>query len=409
MSFLQTFRIAFRALLRNKMRSFLTTLGVVIGVAAVIAMVAIGEGAKANVEKQFAAMGTNLLIIMPGSSTAGGVRGGFGSQPTLSWDDLRAVQTQVSSVRLAAPFLRTTSSVQSEDQNWTTQVGGTTPEYLDIRSWGVAHGRALSASDVEASAKVVWLGNTVVERLFGANSDPVGQSVRINNVPFEVAGILATKGQSSTGQDYDDTALVPVSTFRTKIQGGLKNYLQGTIFVQATSTDDVPRAQDQVTALLRDRHRLPQGVDDDFSIRNLTEMASAQAEGTQTMTSLLAGIAFVSLLVGGIGIMNIMLVSVTERTREIGLRMAIGAKPHQISAQFLVESFTLSAMGGALGACVGVGGGFWFSSRLGWPFLVRPDIIVVSVLFSAMVGVLFGLYPAHKASKLDPIEALRYE
>jgi putative ABC transport system permease protein len=249
----------------------------------------------------------------------------------------------------------------------------------------------------------------VVDRLFGPNADPVGQSVRINNVPFEVAGILATKGQSSNGQDYDDTALVPVSTFRTKIQGGLKSYLQGNIFVQATSTDDIARAQDQITALLRDRHRLAQGTDNDFSIRNLTEMASAQAEGTETMTSLLAGIAFVSLLVGGIGIMNIMLVSVTERTREIGLRMAIGAKPHQISAQFLVESFTLSAMGGALGACVGVGGGFWFSSRLGWPFLVRPDIIVVSMLFSAMVGVLFGLYPAHTASKLDPIEALRYE
>jgi putative ABC transport system permease protein len=409
MTLWQTFRIAFRALLRNKMRSFLTTLGVVIGVGAVIAMVAIGEGAKASVEQAFTAMGTNLLIVMPGSTTAGGVRGGFGSQPTLTWDDLRAIQTQVSSVKLAAPLLRTNTSVVSEDQNWTTQVGGTTPEYLELRSWPIAQGRTLSASDIESTTKVVLLGRTVVEKLFGASSDPIGQAVRINNVPFEVIGVLSSKGQSSTGQDYDDTALIPASTFRTKIQGGLKNYLSGTIFVQATPSAGTTRAQAEVTDLLRDRHRIGQGIDDDFSIRNLTEMASAQAEGTKTMTNLLFSVALVSLLVGGIGIMNIMLVSVTERTREIGLRMAIGAKPHQIMAQFLVEAFALSLMGGALGVMVGIGISLYLAAQFGWATLIRPDVIVVSVLFSAVVGIVFGLYPARKASRLDPIEALRYE
>ncbi len=405
----QTFRIAIRALLRNKMRSFLTTLGIVIGVGAVIAMVAIGEGAKASVEQAFTAMGTNLLIVMPGSTTAGGVRGGFGSQPTLTWDDLKAIQTQVSTVRLAAPLLRTNTPILSEDQNWTTQVMGTTGDYLDIRNWSVSSGRALTNSDVETSTKVVVLGQTVVTRLFGENADPISQMVRINNVPFEVVGVLAVKGQSSSGQDYDDTALVPVTTFGSKIQGGLKNYISGVIFIQATSPADTARAQTQVSELLRDRHHIGPGSDDDFSIRNLTEMASAQAEGTKTMTTLLAGIAAVSLLVGGIGIMNIMLVSVTERTREIGLRMAIGAKPEQILAQFLVEAFALSLMGGALGVAVGVGAGLWLASQFGWPTLVRPDVIVISVLFSALVGVGFGLYPARKASRLDPIEALRYE
>ncbi len=409
MNLLQTFRIAFRALLRNKMRSFLTTLGVVIGVGAVIAMVAIGEGAKSSVEQAFAAMGTNLLIVMPGANTSGGVRGGFGSQPTLTWDDLKAIQTELPTVKNAAAFLRSSSSVVSEDQNWTTQIGGTSPEYLDIRSWPIAQGRAFTQSDVESSTKVALLGRTVADKLYGTSSNPVGQSVRINNVPFEIIGLLATKGQSAVGQDYDDTVLVPYSTFRSKIQGGLKNYLSGTIFVQATSQPELQRTQDAVTALLRDRHRLAQGADDDFSIRNLTEMASAQQQGTETMTTLLASIAFVSLLVGGIGIMNIMLVSVTERTREIGLRMAIGAKPHQILAQFLVEAFTLSSMGGALGVMLGVGTALYLASRFGWPLLIRPDIIGVSVLFSALVGVGFGLYPAYKASRLDPIDALRYE
>jgi putative ABC transport system permease protein len=405
---LVTFRLALRALLRNKMRSFLTMLGIIIGVSAVIAMVAIGEGAKAQVEKSFAAMGTSLLIVMPGSSSAGGARGGFGSQPTLTWDDLKAIQTEVTSVKSAAAVLRSSASLVSEDQNWTTTVQGTTPEYFEIRTWSIANGSGLTQSDVEGGTKVIVLGQTVASRLFGSG-DAVGQVVRIKNTPFQVVGVLQAKGQSPTGQDYDDGAFVPVTTFQSKIQGGLQKYLSGTIFVSAISAADTTRAQTAVTNLLRDRHRIPTGADDDFSIRNLTEIAGAQQEGTKTMTTLLASIAFVSLLVGGIGIMNIMLVSVTERTREIGVRMAVGAKPHHILAQFLVEALTLSLLGGLLGVAIGIGGGAWLARSFNWPMLVRPDIVSVAVVFSALVGVGFGLYPARKASLLDPIEALRYE
>ena len=405
---LLTFRLALRALLRNKMRSFLTMLGIIIGVSAVIAMVAIGEGAKAQVEKSFAAMGTSLLIVMSGSTSSGGARGGFGSQPTLTWDDLKAIQTEVSSVKSAAPVLRSSAQLVSEDQNWTTQVQGTTPEYFEIRSWSIASGSGITPSDVEGGTKVIVLGQTVGNRLFGSG-DPVGQVVRIKNTPFQVVGVLQSKGQSPTGQDYDDGAFVPVTTFQSKIQGGLQKYLSGTIFVSAVSAADTARAQTAVTNLLRDRHRIPTGGDDDFAIRNLTEIAGAQQEGTKTMTTLLASIALVSLLVGGIGIMNIMLVSVTERTREIGVRMAVGAKPHHILAQFLVEALTLSLLGGLVGVLLGIAGGARLASTFGWPMLVRPDIVVVSVVFSALVGVCFGLYPARKASLLDPIEALRYE
>ncbi len=406
---LLTLRIALRALLRNKMRSFLTTLGIIIGVAAVIAMVAIGEGAKAQVEKAFAAMGTSLLIVMPGTSTSGGARGGFGSQPTLTWDDLRAIQAEVPSVRSAAPVLRSSGQIVSEDQNWTTQVQGTTPDYFDIRSWRVQSGTNLTESDVEGGTKVIVLGQTVAKKLFGPSADPVGQVVRIKNTPFQVIGVLQGKGQSPTGQDYDDGAFVPVTTFQAKIQGGLQKFLSGTIFVSALSAEDTARAQTAITNLLRDRHNIRRGTDDDFSIRNLTEIAGAQQEGTETLTTLLASIALVSLLVGGIGIMNIMLVSVTERTREIGVRMAVGAKPHHIMAQFLVEALALSVMGGLIGVGIGIAAGARIAARFGWPILVRPDIVFISVAFSALVGIGFGLYPARKASRLDPIEALRYE
>jgi putative ABC transport system permease protein len=406
---LQTFRVALRALLRNKMRSFLTTLGIIIGVGAVIAMVAIGEGAKARVQESFAAMGSNLIVVMSGASTSGGVSGGFGSQPTLTWDDLRSIQSEVPSVRYAAPALRSNAQIIGAELNWTTQVTGTTPQYFDIRSWPMARGSCFSQSDVEGGTKVVVLGQTVVDKLFGMNSDPVGQSVRIKNIPFQVVGVAGKKGQSPVGQDYDDAAFIPVTTFQSKIQGGLQKYLSGVIYVSSMSAADTARAQTGVAELLRDRHHIQPGADDDFSIRNLTEMASAQEEGTKTLTTLLASIAAVSLLVGGIGIMNIMLVSVTERTREIGLRMAVGAKPHQILAQFLVEALSLSVLGGIIGVVLGVSAGAKLASKFGWPMLVRPDIILVSVVFSALVGVGFGLYPARKASQLDPIEALRYE
>jgi len=409
MNLLSTLRVALRALLRNKLRSFLTALGIIIGVGAVIAMVAIGEGAKARVEEAFASMGTNLLIVLPGSTTAGGAHGGFGSMPTLSWDDLRAIQTEVPTVRYAAPQLRSNAQILSEDQNWSTQVSGTTPEYFGIRNWPMQRGAAMTQSDVDSSAKVVFLGQTVVDKLYGANADPVGQLVRIKNIPFQVAGVLAKKGQSPMGQDYDDAAFVPVTTFQSKIQGGLQKYLNGTVFVGATSPAATAKAESDITNLLRDRHHVQPGADDDFSIRNLTEMANAQQEGTKTLTTLLASIAAVSLLVGGIGIMNIMLVSVTERTREIGVRMAVGAKGKNILAQFLVEALTLAVMGGLLGVTLGLVAAERLASKFNWPMLIRPDIIVIAVGFSALVGIVFGLYPARKASRLDPIEALRYE
>ncbi|MCI0658371.1 MAG: ABC transporter permease [Acidobacteria bacterium] len=409
MSYLAILRVASRALLRNRMRSFLTTLGIIIGVAAVIAMVAIGEGAKARVEQSFSAMGTSLLIVMSGSTTAGGARGGFGSMPTLTWDDLRAIQTEIPVVQFAAPSLRSVAQVVNEDQNWSTSITGTTPEYFEIRSWSMAKGAAFTQSDVDGGTKVVVLGQTVVDKVFGPHADPVGQVVRIRNIPFQVVAVMAKKGQSPNGQDYDDAVIIPVTTFQTKIQGGLQKFLSGAIMISAVSPAATDKAENEVTDLLRDRHNIQPGADDDFSIRNLTEIASAQQEGTRTLTLLLSSIAAVSLLVGGIGIMNIMLVSVTERTREIGLRMAVGAKPKDILSQFLVEALTLSVAGGLFGVALGIGVAQYLGKQFDWPMLIRPDIILLSVGFSAFVGIAFGLYPARKASLLDPIEALRYE
>jgi len=409
MSPLQTLRVAVRAIIRNKLRSFLTTLGIIIGVAAVIAMMAIGAGAKARIEQAFAAMGTNLLIILPGSTTSGGLQGGFGSQPTLTWDDFAAIRDQVPTVKAAAPALRTNAPLISEEQNWTTSVTGTAPAYFELRAWPMAVGQPLVQSDVDTGSKVVVLGQTVVDKLYGQSANPVGQTVRIRNIPFIVVGIASKKGQSASGQDYDDVAFIPYTTFAQKIQGGLSKYLSGIIFVEATSAEDTPKAQAAIAELLRDRHRLGPGADNDFSLRNLSEIAGAQAQGTDTMTSLLASVAAVSLLVGGIGIMNIMLVSVTERTREIGVRMAIGAKPRQILMQFLIEALTLSVAGGLLGVALGVGIAKLLASRFGWPTQLQPEVIGVAVAFSAFVGIAFGLYPARKASQLDPIDALRYE
>ncbi|MGA3119334.1 MAG: ABC transporter permease [Polyangiaceae bacterium] len=405
----QTLRVALRAIFRNKLRSFLTTLGIIIGVGAVIAMMAIGAGAKSQVEQAFAAMGTNLLIILPGSATSGGARGGFGSMPSLTKDDVEAIRTQVATVKRAAPALRSSQSLVGDVANWTTGVTGTTPDYFLIRNWPMQSGVSLTEQDIEGGAKVMVLGQTVADKLFGPNSDPVGQTVRVGSTPFSVVGVAAEKGQSSSGQDYDDATFIPVSTYEHKIQGSLNNYLQGTIYVEATSSGDVDRAERDITALLRDRHHLSARDDDDFSIRNMSEIAGARQQGTETMTMLLASVAAVSLLVGGIGIMNIMLVSVTERTREIGLRMALGAKPLNVLTQFLIEALVLSLAGGALGIGVGLGIAQGLAHRFGWPMLVQPEVILASVLFSASVGIIFGLYPARKASQLDPIDALRYE
>jgi putative ABC transport system permease protein len=405
----QILRVAVKALLVNKLRSFLTALGIIIGVAAVIAMVAIGDGARTEVEQAFAAIGSNMLVILPGTTTAGGARGGFGTLPTLTWDDLKAIQTELPAVRYAAAALRTTAQVQGDDANWTTSITGTSPEYLDIRDWPMAQGSRFLQSDVDGATKVALLGQTVADKLFGAGANPVGQIVRIRNVPFQVTGVLARKGQSPGGQDFDDTVIIPQTTFATKIQGGLQKYISGVILAAATSADATPRAEAEITSLLRDRHHIQPGADDDFSIRNLAEMASARQQSTDTLTALLASIALVSLVVGGIGIMNIMLVSVTERTREIGLRMAVGAKPWLILAQFLVEASALSVAGGAAGVALGLWAAADLARRFGWPMLVRPEIILIAVGFSACVGVGFGLYPAQRASRLDPIEALRYE
>jgi putative ABC transport system permease protein len=408
MGFFSILHIALRAVSRNKLRSLLTTLGVVIGVGAVIAMVAIGEGARARVQQTFAAMGTNLLIVMSGSSNQGGARGGFGSQPTLTQGDLQAIQTEIPSVRSAAPSLHASAQVQSDGQNWNTTIEGTTPEFFDVRSWQTTSGRILSAADLETGAKVCVVGRTVVDKLFGG-SDPVGQSMRIRSMPFQVVGVLAKKGQSPMGQDYDDVLLIPESAYLQRFAPSLGDRLPGVIFVAMRSSSDARRTLRKVASLLRDRHHLADGADDDFSVLNLSEIANAEQQGTQTLTLLLAGIAAVSLVVGGIGIMNIMLVSVTERTREIGIRMAIGATPGQIRAQFLVEALTLSALGGLVGVVAGVAAGMGLASRFGWPFQINADVIVIAVVFSAGVGVGFGLYPAQKASRLDPIDALRYE
>jgi len=406
---LQIFRVAVRALGRTKMRSFLTTLGVIIGVSAVIAMVAIGEGAKARVEQAFASMGSNLLVVLSGTTTASGAHGGFGSMPTLTWDDLKAIRSEASAVRYASPLLRTTQQVISEDQNWSTSINGVSPEYFLLRTWPLALGVSISQADVDTGNKVAVLGQTVVEKLYGSNVDPIGQTIRIKKIPFQVVGVLSRKGQSAIGQDYDDAVFIPYTTFSTKIQGGLQKYIAGQILVAAVSSEATSRAESQIANLLRDRHHIRPGADDDFSIRNLSEMASAQQEGVKTLTTLLASIAMVSLLVGGIGIMNIMLVSVTERTREIGIRMAVGARPRDILAQFLVEALSLSLVGGLIGIVLGLVAAKWLTAHFGWPVLMRLDIIALSVGFSGLVGVVFGLYPAQKAARLDPIEALRYE
>jgi putative ABC transport system permease protein len=401
--------VAARALARNKMRSFLTALGIIIGVAAVIAMVAIGEGARARVEAAFSSMGTNVLIVSSGAKTSGGAKAGAGTLPTLTWDDLRAIRSEVDEVRFVAPRVHTTGQVVADDKNWLTAVTGTTPEFFEIRNWPARLGTILTAEAVDAGAKVVVLGQTVSERLFGASSDPIGQTVRIANVPFQVVGVAARKGQSAGGNDYDDVVYVPVTTYLTKIQGSLQKYIPGTIMIEVTSDDVTTAAAEHVSALLRDRHGIPVAGEDDFSIKNLTETASRKEESTQALTMLLASIAAVSLLVGGIGIMNIMLVSVTERTREIGVRMAVGAKPRHILLQFLAEALALAVAGGLAGVMLGLFAADRLAVRFGWPLALRPDVIALAVGFSAAVGICFGLYPARKAARLDPILALRYE
>ncbi|HUQ05706.1 MAG TPA: ABC transporter permease [Kofleriaceae bacterium] len=409
MSVLSLLGIALGALGRNKLRSLLTILGVVIGVAAVIAMVSVGQGARAKVSAVFDSMGTNLVMVMPGSSAGGGVMGGFGSSPTLTWGDLEAIRTELSAVKWAAPVMSTRAQVSSAEKNWNTSINGTTSDYFKIRNWSVASGRAFDEGEDAAGARVAVVGQTVVRELFGTTENVVGQSLRIGGAPFEIVGVLVEKGQSPMGQDQDDVIYIPARAYQSKLEGSLGTYLKGTFNVSAASAEDTDRAVEQITTLLRDRHRLPAGRDDDFSVRNLTEFARAQASSTETITTMLAAIAAVSLLVGGIGIMNIMLVSVVERTREVGLRMAVGATPAVILGQFLVEALILAGIGGVLGLAAGWQAAAMLATSFGFALLFPAETAVQAIAVSGAIGIVFGLWPALKAAQLDPITALRYE
>ena len=406
MDLLSILRIAMRALARNKMRSALTMLGIIIGVGAVIAMVGVGQGASQQVQNQISAMGSNMLFVSSGTVNRGGLRLGWGQTKTLVYDDMKAITQQAPAVKEAAPGSSTTAQVVFGGDNWFTNIQGTEPQYFDIRSWPMQEGVAFTEGDVTSAADVAVIGNTVRQNLFGAE-DPVGQTVRISNLPFKVVGVLSAKGQSAAmGQDQDDVIFVPITTLQKKLTG--EPWLRY-IVVSAVSKDATYAAQEEITAILRDRHRIRPGQDDDFMVRNLADVAQLADQSSRVMTMLLASIAGVSLIVGGIGIMNIMLVSVTERTREIGVRMAIGATEEDVQRQFLIEAVVLSLMGGAAGIFFGIGSSLIISKLLGWAVLVSPLAIVAAVIFSAGVGVFFGFYPARKAARLDPIEALRFE
>jgi putative ABC transport system permease protein len=403
-----TISISLRALRVNKMRSALTMLGIIIGVAAVIAMLALGTGASRKIAEQISSMGSNLLIILPGSTTAGGVRMGAGTQPTLTLADGEAIPKECPAVAYVAPVLNGIAQVVYGHQNWSTSVTGTTPSMLDVRDWPIAEGKPFTEQDVKGATKVCLLGQTVVDNLFGSQG-PVGQVIRIKKIPFAVIGILAMKGQSPQGQDQDDTIFIPVTTAQKKVFGTAFPGMVRTIMVKAKSTEDLGPAERQVTEILRQRHHMSQKQDNDFTVRNLTQIMQAAEQSARVMTLLLGAIASVSLLVGGIGIMNIMLVSVTERTREIGIRMAVGAKTWDIRLQFIVESMTLSVIGGIAGVAVGVIASQTLSLAAGWPTTISLLSVLTAFCFSGFVGIFFGFYPAYKASLLNPIDALRYE
>jgi putative ABC transport system permease protein len=390
------------------MRSALTMLGIIIGVGAVIAMIAVGTGAKRRISEQIASMGSNLLIVLSGSSTSGGLRFGSGTVPTLTADDGKAILNEIPAVRYVAPVLGGGAQVVFGNQNWSTIVNGTTPEFLEIRDWFLSSGRSFTQQDIDGATKVCLLGKTVVDNLFGG-IDPVGQVIRIKNLPMTVIGVLATKGQSTQGQDQDDTIMVPLTTAQKKLFGMQFPGMVRVIMVQATAPEVMKDVEDQINDLLRQRHHIQPKQDNDFSVRNLTEIMSTQEQSANVMQYLLGAIASISLIVGGIGIMNIMLVSVTERTREIGIRIAVGAKGWDIRLQFLIESLVLSLAGGTLGIAVGMAGTLILTSFTQWPTLFSIKAILFAFLSSSLVGIFFGFYPAWKASLLNPIEALRYE
>jgi putative ABC transport system permease protein len=404
----QSLKIALRALRVNKMRSFLTMLGIIIGIAAVIAMIAVGAGARKVISDQIASIGSNLLLVLPGSTTSGGLRAGSGSAAPLTMADVRAIAEECPSVALVAPTVRGVAQVVHGNLNWSTAVMGTTPDFLEIREWPVVSGRSMTESDVDGTTRHALLGQTVAEQLFGAE-DPVGSIIRIRNVPFTVIGVLVRKGQSPQGQDQDDVIVVPVRTAQRRLFGGRTPDSVGAIMVQAVNAPALSAAEEELRALLDQRRRIGPNRERDYSVRNLSEILAVSEQSSRVMSLLLGSVASISLLVGGIGIMNIMLVSVTERTREIGIRMAIGARRRDILLQFLTEAVLLTVFGGLLGMLLGVGGAGIVSQLLGWPTLIAGESILLAFGFSAAVGIFFGFYPARKAASLSPIEALRYE
>ena len=407
-TFLQSLLIALRALRVNKMRSLLTMLGIIIGIAAVIAMVAIGAGASKMISDQIASIGSNLLLVIPGSTTSGGLRSGSGGMPTLTFDDARAIKTECPSVADVAPTVRGSAPIVYGNQNWSTIVLGVPPEVLTVREWSLSAGRNISNSDVDGAAKNCIIGQTVADNLFGS-ADPIGRVIRIKKIPFTVIGVLDKKGQSPQGTDQDDTIFIPLTTAQRKVFGSQFPNTVNAMMIQAKSADVLKQAEDEVTSLLDQRHRIGPTKERDFTIRNLSEILAVSEQSSKVMSILLGAVASISLVVGGIGIMNIMLVSVTERTREIGIRMAIGAKQRDILMQFLTEAVLLTTCGGIIGMGLGVVGAIMVSKLMKWPTLISTEAIVIAFLFSAGVGIFFGFYPARKAASLNPIEALRYE
>ena len=407
MDFLNIIRVAFRALQRNKMRAALTMLGIIIGVSAVVAMVSIGQGAQAAVQAQIESIGTNLLFVSAGAQNVGGVRSGTGDSGTntLTVEDLEAIRREVPSVSMVTPTVNARGQLVSGNMNWNTSIQGVSEQYPEVRKWTVQSGEFFSDSDVRTAARVVVVGQTIADNLF-PGADAVGQTIRVQNLPFRVIGVMAKKGQDQQGRDQDDIAFTPYTTVQKKILGSPRLQVA---YVSAVSPDATYTAEQQITDLLRQRHKLTPNEPNDFTVRNMSDIAEAANETNSTMTILLACIAGVSLMVGGIGIMNIMLVSVTERTREIGIRMAIGARSSAVRTQFLIESVVLSLTGGLFGIILGVAVSLAIPAMLGWPTLISTMAIVGSVIFSAAVGIFFGYYPARKAAALDPIEALRYE
>jgi putative ABC transport system permease protein len=404
-----TLRVALRALRRHKLRSALTMLGIVIGVGAVIAMVSIGQGADAAVQAQIQALGRKLLMVIPGATTRAGVRSGWGGVSTLTVADARAIASECPSVASVAWAKRSIAQVIYAERNWSTQVQGVPPSYAEVREWRLSAGEFFTQRDEDSAARVAVLGQTVVDQLFGPGEDPIGAVIRVKDVPFRVVGVLRKLGQTSHGQDQDDVLMMPFSTAERRVLGTQILGSVDMIFGSATEAAAVDAATEEIALLLRARHRIQPDEDDDFTVRNLNEMALASQEASRVMTLLLASVASISLLVGGIGIMNILLVSVTERTREIGIRMAVGAKARHILLQFLVEATALSIAGGVAGALLGIAAARAVSALAGWPTLISPAAVVLGVVFSAVVGIFFGFYPARRAARLDPIAALRYE